>query len=481
MLIAAASLPGQRGLFDVRCVGGFIASMQPHQRGNIARADIHAHGGALLPGLHDHHIHVCALAARQHSVPCGPDAVRTAGELAVKLRGAPGSGWVRALDYHESVAGELDRYRLDSLLAQRPLRLQHRSGKLWMLNSLALSQLGLQPGEYPEGMQLDASGQPTGRMFRLDAWLAARLAARGERVAPDVGSVSRQLAAQGITGVTDASATNDGSALALFEAAARAGQWRLRLRMMGGDSLPLPEHPLLERGERKILLDEDNLPDWESLAATIRDAHRQHRGVALHCVTEAELVFALAVLGEVGVLAGDRIEHASLVPEAVLPLLRESSVRVVTQPGFVRERGERYLADVAPAQHAELYRLRSLLECGIPLAGSSDAPYTNPDPWAAMRAAVQRRTRAGTLLGPRERLSPEQALALFCSGAAAPGVVQRTVAPNAPADLCLLDRPWPAARERLLCSDVRATLVAGECIYLRDAVQRSKRHAADLA
>ena len=45
--------------------------------------------------------------------------------------------------------------------------------------------------------------------------------------------------------------------------------------------------------------------------------------MAVHCVTPAELVLTLSVLRAVGPHPGDRIEHASLVPRDVLPLLRE--------------------------------------------------------------------------------------------------------------------------------------------------------------
>lgn len=69
---------------------------------------IYARGGALLPGLHDHHIHISASAAALASVPCGPPAVTDADALA-RMLDRPGSGWLRGIGYHESVAGMIDR------------------------------------------------------------------------------------------------------------------------------------------------------------------------------------------------------------------------------------------------------------------------------------------------------------------------------------------------------------------------------------
>ena len=70
-----------------------------------------AEGGAVLPGLHDHHLHLRAMAAALDSLAVGPPQVRTKAQLAQALATAvPGpDGWIRAVGYHASVAGELDR------------------------------------------------------------------------------------------------------------------------------------------------------------------------------------------------------------------------------------------------------------------------------------------------------------------------------------------------------------------------------------
>lgn len=473
LMIANVSLPGRAGRFDVKCAAGLVRAIEPHQPAHCEAAAesqpggavVDAGGGALLPGLHDHHIHLCALAAARASVRCGPEEVGDDEGLAAALAAVQGDGWIRGVAYHESVAGDLDRAALDALSPRRPVRLQHRSGKLWMLNSAAVECLDLDRYRHLPGVELDAGGRPTGRLFRLDAWLGEHLRACRHGVAPDLGLVSALLARRGITGVTDASPDNGPAAVALFEAAA-TGSWRQRLRIMGGDELPVPGHPRLERGERKIILDEDNLPGCDELAGIVRRAHLQGRAVAVHCVTPAELVLALAVLREAGPRPGDRIEHASLVSRDVLPLLRETGVRVVTQPGFVRERGAQYLEAVESALHGDLYRCASLLAGGIPVAGSTDAPFGDPDPWAAMRAAVRRRC-AGVTLGGGERVQPEQALALFTCAADEPGGPARRIEIGGAADLCVLDRPWAEARLRLRRDDVLATIVAGDVLYRR--------------
>jgi len=146
LLIRGAEVDGC--LADVLIDNGRVVDVTPGLSTRMGGNDVFdAQGGGLLPGLHDHHIHLLALAAAARSVPVGPADVRGAEGLAQALRAAdaalePGR-WVRAVGYHESVAGPLDRHVLDAMVPNRPVRVQHRSGAMWVLNSAAVQALGL--------------------------------------------------------------------------------------------------------------------------------------------------------------------------------------------------------------------------------------------------------------------------------------------------------------------------------------------------
>ena len=100
------------------------------------------------------------------------------------------------------------------------------------------------------------------------------------------------------------------------------------------------------------------------------------------------------------------------------------------------------------------------------LAGGSDAPFGGADPWAAMAAAVSRRTERGALIGEAEALTPEQALDLYLR---APEALGRTgtITVGAAADVCLLDKPWAEARAALSSELVRATFIDGQPVFDR--------------
>ncbi len=436
LLIRNAEVEGVPGV-DVRCRAGTIVEIGKA----LAAADepiLEADGGVLLPGLHDHHLHFFALAAALRSVRCGPPHVGDAAALEEALRLAPGDGWIRGVGYHESVAGRLDRSKLDGLVADRPLRIQHRSGKMWFVNTAAARALGLGPDS-------------NGRLFRRDRWLGTRV--DGD---VDVARTTRLLASRGVTGFTDATPHNDPAAARDLVAAAPLQ----RVIAMGDESL--------SEGALKIMLDDFELPGIDALRTRMAAAHAAGRPVAVHCVTRTELVFALSTLLEAGTLTGDRIEHASVADTAGMELLAQAGVTVVTQPNFIVERGDRYLADVPAGDHAHLYRGQGFLDAGVPLGGGTDAPFGEADPWLAMRAAVTRETHTGSGLGPGEALTPERALALFTTRPQDPGGAPRRARVGEAADLCLLDRPWAAARVALSRDLVAATMLAGKVTFVSE-------------
>lgn len=176
----------------------------------------------------------------------------------------------------------------------------------------------------------------------------------------------------------------------------------------------------------------------------------------------------MAAFKDAGTIPGDRIEHASIAPDAAIEDIAKAGIAVVSQPHFIRERGDRYLADVDADARPLLYRLRAFLDADVTLAGGSDAPFGNCDPWASMAAAVSRHTESGASIGEAEALTTEQALDLFLRDPRALNR-RRRITVGAPADLCLLDRSWANARSALSSAYVRATFIDGRMIFDRNS------------
>jgi len=439
---------------DVTIAGGVIRDVAGVSRlAEDAGAEvIDAAGGALLPGLHDHHVHLLAMAAADASVVAGPPAILDGGALGAALRAEhtklPAGAWIRAVGYHDSVAGPIDREWLDALGIPRPIRVQHRSGALWILSSAALAALPTASSP----LELDASGRPTGRLYRHDDWLRDHVPHR----ALDLAAVGRRLLGFGVTGVTDLTPT---TAVADLDTLA-AADLDVRVTVTGAASLPESARPGLSRGPVKVVIDDHDLPPLEWIADQFRAARRARRAVAVHCVSRVALVLALAAWDEVGAVEGDRIEHGAVIPLELIGDIRDLGLIVVTQPNFVAERGDEYLADVEPDDRPDLWRCGTLIDAGVGVAFGSDAPYGDPDPWALIAAATQRRSRLGAPVGPSERIGAADALRRMLGGPTDP-TRPRRVAPGAVADLCLLDRPLGEQLTAPTASAVRATIVGG--------------------
>ncbi|QDN75636.1 amidohydrolase family protein [Streptomyces sp. S1A1-7] len=421
MLITDVEVEGY-GRVDVRLGGGRVVGIG---RPGARRGDVDGRGGALLVGLHDHHVHLAALAAEAASVRVGPAEAGDRYGLVGALRSGPPGEWVRAVGYHESVAGELDRWVLDDFAPDRPVRVQHRSGALWVWNSAALRAAGLDGGGH-------GGDGGDGRFWREDE----RLRGFTPPVRLDLRGVGARAAAYGITGFTNADPHPGQDLPELLSVLPQ------RLVVMGIGDAPV-----------KFLLDDATLPTPGELAASV--AAVRPRPVAVHCVTRVQLLVTLLALEETGPVAGDRIEHGSVIPAETMPWLARLGVTVVTQPHFPVERGREYATDVDPDDQAHLYRCRSLAEAGIPLAAGTDAPYGSADPWAVMRAAVER--------SGGEAVARRAALDLFAGEPQHASRVRR-LAVGSVADLCLLHVPLKEALDLMSADVVRATFVGGRRI-----------------
>jgi predicted amidohydrolase YtcJ len=438
------------GVVDVLVRDGVVAAVGTGLAGDEI---IDCGRGALLPGLHDHHVHLLATAALAHSARCGPPEVRDARQLREALRSAPRTaGWIRGIGYDESVAGHLDAQALDRLAPDAPVRVQHRSGALWVLNSAGLAAVGAAAAR-ADGIERDGSGRPTGRLWRLDGWLGERL---GPRPRADLAPLSRQLAGYGITGVTDATPGLSAPA----RAALGDGTLAQRLTLLGdpGGTAPV-----------KIVVPDHELPSWDELTGRIRAA--RPRPVALHAVTRASLVLSLAALADLGPVAGDRIEHAAVAPPETVRWMARLGVAVVTQPSLPALRGDQYLDRADAEDLPYLWPFRSLADAGVAVGCSSDAPYGDLDPWRSMAAAAERRAPSGRPVAPAERVSTRAALRGYLSRAEEPGGPERRVAAGSPADLALLDRPLAAALAGPRDVTVRATFVGGRLLAAGDGSQ----------
>jgi predicted amidohydrolase YtcJ len=435
------------------------------ERAGPAAERIDCRGAAVLPGIVDPHLHLFALAARDAHLDCAAfdDVGALLAAVAARARALAPGQWVRGDGLDEVRLGRLPTAgELDAAAPHNPVRLRHRSRHASVLSGAALARLGIAAETGLVAEREEAIG-------RLVGPLPPDVLARG------LAAAARALVRFGVTTVADATPRRRAALVPLREAIDN-GEFPLRVFAMRPPGVRAwrPE-PRLVPGPVKLMVHEEGSglrPTPAVLARRIAAAARAGDAVAVHCVGAATLVAALAGFAALPASrrAGcvHRLEHVAECPPPLVAAIARLGLTVVTNPAFVRLRGDVYAQETTGAARAWLYRARSLAAAGIPLAAASDAPVVPPDPWVGLAAARSRRTAAGRVLGVAERLAAPAALALFTRGAAdalAAPTLGRLV-PGAAADVIVVEPdPLRASPEETAQTRVRLTMIGGAVVW----------------
>ena len=441
---------------------------------------------AVVPGIVDAHCHLFAAAATFNSADCRPTTAPDIATVVSVLREAAPrpDGWIRGYGYDDSPLGlgrHLTRRDLDAVATDRPVRVEQRSGHACVLNSAGLAAVGIgrDTPDPPGGVIVrDDAGVPTGLLLELNGWLR-------ERISPSPGAdtaalrrFAQGLLEYGITAVTDAGPENGIQRWQTFTDIVAAGVLPQRVTMMAG--YPHIEeirdaglrygdtvcNGMLTVGHAKIMLTASSgrlHPHPEQLSEMVAMAHGMSYPVAVHAVEQdAVVAAALALTDHPTPVGQDRIEHCGECPPGVAELVAQSGTLVVPNTGFLHYDGERYLRTVSDKLLAHLYPAGALHALGVPVALASDAPVVEPNPWAAMAAAVTRRTAAGAPIGGIGFPSVAGALDKHTGG--------NRIAPGYPADLAVVEPdPFTTLMADLPAVRAVATVVAGR-VALRSGI-----------
>ena len=426
----------------------------------------------ILPGFHDSHLHLRAAAAARLSVDLSTSSSIPALLTSLRSRAGDFEGrWIRGWGWDESTLKERRAptiAEIDSVTASHPCALHHRTGKVVILNSAAWRILAGPDGE----------PTPIEEPLRADAALLQKMPRQPENsVESALADLSGELAAAGVTSVTDATATNTWDDIARMDEWVRRGLVRQRVNALlafdqvsaaSGSGGGMQIHGTVRVLGAKVAAPADGIAD------RVRHVRGYGWPVAVHATEPDELEAALTAISECGPPAWgrDRIEHLGLPLPGHLERIRAGRIAVTTNPAFVAERGQKYRELLSAVEQEWLYPLRSVLAQGIPLAAASDRPVTAATPLDTMVAAVHRRPRAAGAepLGAEERVTPDEALALVTDRAEVDGsALDRQGGRGSSAsdlhlnaDLVVLsDDP----RRLLEDTDVLATFVGGRAIW----------------
>ncbi|HLM90489.1 MAG TPA: amidohydrolase [Thermoplasmata archaeon] len=467
-------------------------------------------GRAVIPGLIDAHLHLVEMTRVREGLDL--HGARSIRELQQVLE-----GWARAHPTGALVGRgwSSDRFEerrdpssrdLDRVVSDRPVILYHASGHSAVLNRAAVLAAGFSDATAdPAGGRLgrDSDAVLDGVVYERALDAVGRLASQAEP--PDPASLARTLRIANTLGLTTVASMNTPpEELHALQATVRSHP-TLRIVCYGrlsrwaeftpsdwdnsgaGGGVSLVGIKAFADGAfgpRTAWLTEPyadrtyevGVPTLRGaeLAAFLARCRAQGCAPAIHAIGDAALAEVLHALEREGTggTRPARIEHASLAPPAVYPLLDRVRPALVVQPGFVWT--DWWLGQRLGTTRARwAYPFRTLLGRGHHLAGSSDAPFDSADPWVGLAAALYRTSPEGGSANatPEEALTAPQALELYTRNAARALGEQDvgTLEPGFRADLVVTGAPDLERAIALGSKTVLSTWVGGVCVFDRAA------------
>lgn len=160
--------------------------------------------------------------------------------------------------------------------------------------------------------------------------------------------------------------------------------------------------------------------DDEALTAVVRAACARGFSVGIHAGGNEAIRQSLEALAAAyrGAALPPRIDHFFFLEEPALRRAVDLGTHVVVQPVQLYDTGPLLRQTGIPSRLAYQAH-RQMLDAGLTLAASSDAPVFTFDVVAAIDTAVRRCTADGSRLGPEQAVGAADVLRMYTRGAAA--------------------------------------------------------------
>ena len=475
-------------------------------------------GRSLLPGFIDAHCHLTGLGMSMVSIDCKAPGMQSIEALqkAVYERAAtqPPGTWIRGRGYDQTRLREgrhPNRDDWDTVAPDHPVIFTRTCGHIASVNSQALRVAGItDQTPDPTGGRYDRDGGRNLGVAYETAQAPLQTAAlpSAEEFSAALMRASAAYLAAGCTSVHDAGGLV-GPAFGPCQDLVEAG--RLKLRIYAFATVNSLHHPVmgvlgagtrsglgderLRLGAFKVMTDGSSSGptaatrepyasdcqdcgilywDQEGLDALLGRAHRQGFQCTVHAVGDRAIEQTLNAMAHAQrefprERLRHRIEHCAICPPDLRDRVRAQHIVPAMQPAFFWEFGDGYIRNYGRARADMMFPVKSLIAAGVPVAGSSDAPVTHYAPLFGIEQALTRRTMAGDVCGPDERVDLTTAIRMHTINGAFASFEEGfkgSLEVGKAADLVVLDediRRVPV--ERLRHVGVAMTVVGGEVVY----------------
>jgi len=497
----------------VVAVGGAVAC-----RATLSRSPkvVDLNGGTLLPGFCDSHMHPVStiFAVMQSDLKGMHDLSELIERLIEADKALAPDKWVIGLNFDEQDMADPrlpNRHDLDRVSLTRPVVVVKHDGHSVIANSAAMAASGITPGvSAPEGASIDRdeTGAPLG-IFRENAkpLIMNHLPLPGlEELVAGAHRASAMMLGHGITslGLILETGQEGGSAYGAFdvpaieilrshipqalyalvmsrdvEAVAKLKSSRLgdrsgRTRVGGVKIIADGTFGSLTAAMEEDFSDSPGnrgfmIYDETKLYELMRGTHKAGLQLCIHAIGDRANRICIELYEKIlqdhpRANHRHRIEHASILNPDLLRRAKALGLVLCMQPLFIRSDMPYLEKRIGPIRMAHTYPFRSIVDMGLTVAGSSDAPVESSSVLEAIECAV---TRAGYV--PEQAVSVAEAVAMYTINAAYAQFeegVRGSIAVGKQADFVLLEEnPFKVRPEEIHAIPVRATVIAGETRY----------------
>lgn len=505
---AAAVLVGDDG--RIQAVGDKAELAAP----GVPEVDLQ--GCTLIPGFNDAHVHVAPLGMLLTQyvdvrVHVAPDIPAVLARLTERAQEEPVGSWIRGVGYNEALLAEgrhLTRDDLDQASTAHPIVVTRTCGHIAVANSRALELANITAAtpNPPGGVILhDAHGEPTGILQETAMTLIYQLIPEppAEVTANAIRAAMQHQLSLGITSATDPAP--DPAEVAVYRELEANGELSVRINLLpvrrDGDKIfPLPQKfvsdrlrldsvkffadggmtsataaisiPYREVGGHGVLI-----YDAEDLTELMLESHRAGFRMATHANGDVALeqvirIYELCQERDPRPELRHRLEHLALPAPDHLARCAQIGVMAATQTVFLPAMGATFRRYMPESYFPRAYGVRAMLDAGLTVALSTDAPVVPDDnPLIGLKAAIDRLDHAGHPLGAEQAITPYEALYAYTMGGAilsGDEANRGSITPGKWADLVVLSGdPLATPPEKMLYLRVEQTYVGGELMYQR--------------
>lgn len=477
--------------------------------------EINLKGSCLLPGFIDTHIHPTMMIL--HEMYANVSQYNTFEEIEAVLSKIaskrPETEWIIGLQFEEQYLHPPvlpNRHDLDKCCPDHPTILLKRDGHSLVANTKAIKMAGITAStDNPEGGSIDreTDGFPAGS-FRENAMqlIMSRISLPAmENITKAADKVFRRIAGFGITSVSAILQTDSEGIMG------EHGAFDIPLMELVKDQIPFSMYIMaVAQNARKVLdlmsspLHQQTIgaghrigalkfwadgsfasctakmkepfsdhPDStgyllntpENIYQRMVDAHKAGLQLAIHTIGDDSTDICLGLFDR---LLKEhprdnhrhRLEHVSIIDDASIAKMADLGLVASVQPLFIYSERDWLHKRLGKKRTSYTYPLRSFVDGGVVLSGSSDAPIESMNALQAIQCCV---TRYG--FEPQQSLNVKEAIRMFTLDAAYAQFeefVKGTITPGKRADFVMLaENPFKVSEESIQDISIEKTVCGG--------------------